>query len=163
LSFDGQRRSAIPDFESDILYLDVCRGWPNRLYLRKVLHHEFFHILDYRDDGSVYEDPSWSELNPPEFAYGSGGRNAQGRADTSVLNDQHPGFLNHYSTTGVEEDKAEIFANLIVEPLKMKERVEADAVLRRKVDRLKELVMRFCPEIDEGFWRRAAERRDGGP
>src|SRR5262249_29172865 len=56
LSFAGQRRSAIPDYEHDVLYLDVSRGTDNKTYLRKVIHHEFFHIVDYRDDGSVYKD-----------------------------------------------------------------------------------------------------------
>ena len=37
LSFDGQRRNAIPDFEHDVLYLDVKRGDYNRQYQRKVI------------------------------------------------------------------------------------------------------------------------------
>lgn len=82
LSFAGQRRNAIPDYEHDTLYLDVSRGTYSKTYLRKVIHHEFFHIIDYRDDGSVYKDERWASLNPAKFTYGSGGRAA--RRPTSI-------------------------------------------------------------------------------
>ena len=103
LSFAGQRRNAIPDCEHETLYLDVSRGSYSKTYLRGVIHHEFFHIIDFRDDGSVYQDKRWKALNPEKFRYGSGGRTVQDLAKTSVLTDKYPGFLNHYSTTGVEE------------------------------------------------------------
>jgi hypothetical protein len=152
LSFAGQRRNAIPDWEHDTLYLDVSRGSSNKTYLRKVIHHEFFHIIDYRDDGSVYRDERWEALNPAKFKYGSGGRNAQDQKDTSVLTDKYPGFLNHYSTTGVEEDKAEVFANLIVDSKYVENRVKEDRVLQAKVERMKELLVTFCPDMNRKFW-----------
>ncbi len=152
LSFDGQRRNAIPDFEHDTLYLEACRGAENRPYLRKVIHHEFFHIIDYRDDGSVYRDERWAELNPDTFRYGTGGRAVQDKSDTSLLTDKYPGFLNHYSTTGVEEDKAEMFANLIVDPDYVESRADADRVIHAKVERMRELLARFCPELNDKFW-----------
>lgn len=159
LSFDGQLRGAIPDFEHETLYLDVLRGGYSRLYLREILHHEFFHIIDYGDDGSVYEDAQWAALNPPGFKYGTGGKDAQQRADAGVLTDKYPGFLNYYSTTGVEEDKAELFANMIVNSQYVSRRAKTDRVLRAKVQTLRRMLADFCPEIDESFWARAAELR----
>jgi hypothetical protein len=152
LSFAGQRRNAIPDYEHDTLYLDVNRGTYSKTYLRKVIHHEFFHIIDYRDDGNVYQDERWMSLNPAKFKYGSGGRDAQDLQETSVLTDKCPGFLNHYSTTAVEEDKAEVFANLIVDLEYVKDRAKKDRVLNAKVERMKELLAKFCPEISDKFW-----------
>jgi hypothetical protein len=152
LSFAGQRRNAVPDFGNDTLYLDVGRGAYDSAYLRSVIHHEYFHIIDLRDDGSLYRDERWSALNPPEFKYGTGGRNAQAIATTSVLTEQYPGFLNHYSTTGVEEDKAEIFANMVVRNAYVENRAKKDRVLKTKVDRMKELLSAFCPEMNEAFW-----------
>ncbi len=154
LSFAGQRRNAVPDFEHDTLYLDVSRGKHSQLYLRKVIHHEFFHIIDYRDDGAVYRDDSWSSLNAADFQYGTGGAAAQDRANTSILTTQFPGFLNHYSTTGVEEDKAEVFANLIVGLPAFEERASKDHVLNAKMERMKQLLTGFCPELNEMFWER---------
>lgn len=157
LAFAGQRRNAIPDFEHDTLYLDVRRGSHNPAYLRKVIHHEFFHIVDYLDDGSLYQDPNWAALNPPDFRYGDGGRNAQDLKETSVLTDRFPGFLNHYSTTAVEEDKAELFANLLVDPDHVERRAADDPVLDSKVDRLHALLLQFCPSLDDAFWNRVRD------
>lgn len=155
LTFAGQRRNAIPDFEHDTLYLDAVRGASNKKYLRKVIHHEFFHIIDLLDDGKLYRDERWAALNPKEHRYGDGGRNSQNLATTSVLTDKIPGFLNHYSTTGVEEDKAEIFANLIVEPELVQKRAETDAVLKAKTAQMRDLLADFCPEMNEDFWKKA--------
>ena len=161
LSFASQRRSAIPDFEHHTLYLDVSWGSSNRLYQRKVIHHEFFHILDLVDDGSVYEDATWVRLNPPGFNYGSGGSRAQDNSWTSVLTEKFPGFLNHYSTTGVEEDKAEIFANLMVDSDYVRRRISKDLVLRAKVEAMKALLLKLCPQMNEDFWRKVDRTETG--
>jgi hypothetical protein len=155
LSLLEQKRTAIPYFDAGVLYLDVCRGSYNPGYVCKVLHHEFFHIIDYFDDGILDGDDRWCALNPPGFKYGSGGRNAQDIATTSVLTDKFPGFLNHYSTTAVEEDKAEVFANLIAEAAYVESRIKKDPVLRAKVTRMKELTASFCPEVNAAFWEKA--------
>ena len=154
LSFAGQRRNAIPDFEHDTLYLDVSRGSYNKKYMRKVVHHEFFHIIDFRDDGLLYQDERWGRLNPDKFKYGDGGKNAQSLSETSVLTDKFPGFLNHYSTTGVEEDKAEVFANMIVEPKHVEDKTRKDPVFDTKVHAMKELLSSFCVQMDKQFWER---------
>lgn len=159
LSYAGQRRNAIPDFEHNTLYLDVRRGAYNPAYMRKVIHHEFFHIVDYRDDGQLFDDKQWSQLNGTGFSYGTGGRNAQNVPTTSVLTDKYPGFLNHYCTTAVEEDKAEVFANLVFDPDYMQQRAAKDAVIEAKVQRMRELLLRFCPDMTPAYWKNIAERR----
>ncbi|MCE9548136.1 MAG: hypothetical protein K8T25_21900 [Planctomycetia bacterium] len=155
LAFAGQRRNAIPDFEHDTLYLDVSRGTYSKAYLRKVIHHEFFHMIDFRDDGNLYKDDSWQSLNPASFRYGSGGKTVQDVPETSVLTTKLPGFINHYSTTGVEEDKAEVFANLIVDFAYVESRTKNDSVLNNKVNRMKKLLNEFCPAMNDKFWETA--------
>ncbi|MBY0456729.1 MAG: hypothetical protein K2V38_05295 [Gemmataceae bacterium] len=163
LAFAGQRRTAIPDYEHDTLYFDVVRGDHDKTYQRKVIHHEFFHVVDWKDDGLVYEDDRWAALNPKDFKYGTGGKNAQDKPDTSVLTDKYPGFLNHYSTTGVEEDKAEVFANMIMEVEYLAKRMKTDKVLVAKVERMKELLAKFCPDVDEKWWAKVEKvKRDDG-
>jgi len=159
LSFDGQRRNAVPDFEHNALYLDAKRGDHNVKYQRKVLHHEFFHIVDFVDGGKIYVDDQWAAMNPVDFRYGTGGRNAQDNASTSVLTDRFSGFLNHYSTTGVEEDKAELFANMLVDFQHVLQRAMRDPVVQKKVDAMKRLLARFCKELDEGFWARVGKEQ----
>lgn len=162
LSFAGQLRAAIPDFEHETLYLDVIRGGWQPLYLCKVLHHEFFHMVDYRDDGLLYEDKPWASLNRSTFKYGTGGKNAQRVSEACTLTDKYPGFLNYYSTTGVEEDKAELFANLIVEPEYVEGRAQTDPVLKAKVQALRALMASFCPDLNGQFWERARKTNRSG-
>ncbi|HET6326254.1 MAG TPA: hypothetical protein VFG04_16370 [Planctomycetaceae bacterium] len=159
LSYGGQLRGAIPDFESKTLYLDAVRGDSNPTYQRKVIHHDFFHMIDYRDDGNLYTDKEWEKLNPAGFHYGTGGANSQDDPMSSVLTDRWPGFLNSYSKTGVEEDKAEMYANLVVEPAYVERRAQTDAVVRAKVAAIKRLMVRFSPDADDHFWARAAALR----
>ena len=69
LSFAGQGRAAVPDYEHDALYYDVVSGDYSRVYQRHAIHHEFFHVIDYKDDGEVYSDARWARLNPETFRY----------------------------------------------------------------------------------------------
>lgn len=153
LTFAGQRRTAIPDFEHNVLYLDVVRGRGNDRYARKVIHHEFFHLIDLRDDDHLYEDDRWAKLNPNGFKYGPGGINLQNDPTVTEPKKDTPGFLNRYAAAGVEEDKAEVFAHLMVEPKEMADRAARDKYLRAKVERMKELLAAFTPRMDEKFWK----------
>src|SRR5262245_45505452 len=157
LTFAGQRRTAVPDFEHDILYLDVARGRTNDRYVRMVIHHEFFHLIDLRDDDHLYEHERWAKLNPPGFKYGPGGVNLQNDPTVTETGKDSPGFLNRYAASGVEEDKAEVFAHLMVEPKEMKDRAAKDKYMRAKVERMKELLADFAPKMDEKFWRAVSE------
>ena len=160
LTFAGQRRTAVPDFEHDVLYLDVARGRNDDRYVRKVIHHEFFHIVDLRDDDQLYEDERWVKLNPPGFKYGPGGINLQNDPTVTETGKDVPGFLNRYAAGGVEEDKAEVFAHLMVEPKEMKDRADKDKYMRAKVERMKELLRDFTPKAMTSSGRRS--RRPSG-
>ena len=155
LTFEGQRRTAVPDFEHHDLYFDVVRGSYSELYVRKVIHHEFFHIIDFMDDGQLYSDERWAALNPKGFKYGAGGSTAQKDSSMSLVNNRVAGFLNKYSTMGVEEDKAEVFANMVVNPNVMELRAKQDKVIKAKMRRMTELLEAFSPETDKTFWERA--------
>jgi len=152
LSFVGQNRTAIPDFEHDTLFLDVSRGRYDDLYVRKVIHHEFFHLIDLKDDGHLYEDDRWVKLNPPGFKYGPGGAKLQNDPTVTTTGKDDPGFMNRYAAAGVEEDKAELFAHMMVEPKVVSARVEKDKYIRQKVERMHELLNVFTPKINRDFW-----------
>jgi len=151
LSFAGQHRAAVPDFEHDTLYYDVVRGAYSRSYQRHAIHHEFFHIIDYEDDGQVYSDETWAGLNPPTFRYGDGGAKMQGDP-LSGLPTEIPGFLTTYATSGVEEDKAEMFAYMITDYNVVAKRAADDVVIQKKMVAMKRLLEEFCSEIDQKFW-----------
>ena len=114
LSVAGQRRAAMPDYENEILYLDFQRGAHNPAYQAHVIHHEFFHLLEQELNGSAYfKDPEWAKLNPKNFRYGKGGKKQRGNDNFALVHPQS-GFINRYSTSALEEDKAEIYAALFI-------------------------------------------------
>ena len=153
LSFDGQLRAAVPDWENSALYLDVLRGDHSSAYQRKVIHHEFFHVVDYRDDGELYSDSQWSMLNPRGFRYGAGGAFVQEDEEAGTLVDtSEAGFLSPYSLAGVEEDKAEVFALLLLEPLRILAIAAEDRVIGEKVRYMQSLLEEFCADMDSRFW-----------
>jgi hypothetical protein len=155
LSFDGQNRAAVPDFEHDTLYLDVVAGDYDRAYQCQAIHHDFFHIIDYQDDGELYSDDRWAKLNIPSFQYGSGGVSMQDDPASGMPWDS-PGFLNKYSTSGVEEDKAEIFAHMMTDYALIEKRAASDDVIRKKMSLMKTLLAKFCPAMNASFWNQLA-------
>lgn len=159
LAFAGQRRAAIPDFEHHTLYLDVLRGRDQGDYQSHVIHHEFFHMIDYKDDGVLYGDERWSALNPPDFRYGPGGRHVQHVPGVGRIDERTPGFINAYARSGVEEDKAETFAFLMVRPDYLRDRTLRDPILEAKCDSIRRLLKRFCPAADLAFWKRVEAAR----
>ncbi|HZN38787.1 MAG TPA: hypothetical protein VFD82_08280 [Planctomycetota bacterium] len=158
LSLGKQPRAAVPLRDHDSLHLDVVAGHYSCDYQRIVVHHELMHVIDDRDDGKVYEDGEWAALNATQFRYGNGGIHAQHDQRASLHTTGVQGFLTSYATTAVEEDKAELFARLMVEPDYVAKRAEEDAILRAKVARLRELLLAFCPQFDGRAWPDTAPR-----
>ncbi len=162
LAYEKQLRAAIPDFEGRTLYLDVSRGRHSESYQRLVIHHEFYHLIDYVDDGSVYRDRAWSGLNDPGFRYGAGGAASQNDPTQSQYISRS-GFLTRYSLTGVEEDKAEIFAHLMVNPSAVRQRLDKDVVLSRKVNRLTATLFALDKNLNKKWWTAIEQSRSKKP
>ncbi|GAA0345557.1 hypothetical protein GCM10009092_07550 [Bowmanella denitrificans] len=147
LSVGPQPRAAVPDYIHEVLYYDVDA--PGDAYLRHVVHHEFYHMLEQQLYGSAYyKDPLWHSLNPDGFVYGNGGAYARD-SSVSVFSHPHPGFVNGYAMSGLEEDKAEIWAIIwaqqswqAVETL-----VEIDSILQAKIRLLTAQVQCQAPEM----------------
>jgi len=78
----------------------------------------------------------------------------QQEALASLLTEDYPGFLTRYATAVLAEDKAEVFANMMVNLQPVKARAQKDAVILAKMLRIKELLLRFCPQVDDHFWQR---------
>lgn len=153
LGVDSQLRAAVPHFRLGWLLLDTERGRHSQEYQARVFHHEFFHLVDYADDGEVYQDPSWAMLNPAEFHYGRGGVEMQDpQEDPYAETDEFPGFLTRYGTAGVEEDKAEICSFLFTDSAFLEKRAAADSVVLAKLERMKSLLRAVDASLDDQFW-----------
>lgn len=134
--FFTQYRAGCPETnETESLVLSTQER--NFLYIRIVLHHEFFHYIDWIDDFS-YEDEEWEKLNTPGFKYGKGGEYER---EWIKLDPDVKGFINHYSTSALEEDRAEIYQYLIGCPDEALN--NKDEIVQQKAKRIKNFIMNF--------------------
>jgi len=156
LAVDTQPRAAVADWEHNTLYVEVRNGIYADSHRRKMIHHELFHLLDFADDGVLGRDPDWVALNPPEVFYGAGGEQKLDEKSTAITHPS-PGFVSKYALASVAEDKAEVFANLMVYDVKIQLLLKQDSILAGKVQLLKQELLAFCPQVDEPFWVRAAK------
>ena len=158
--FDTQDRAALPDFINFNMLYGTKHFDP--MYPTEVIHHEVFHFFDWISNGNNYlNDPEWVALNDQgDFPYGAGGSAYYEEIKTTgtkILADGVKGFLNYYSTTAVEEDKAEIYKSLIMFPEEMLN--HTDPIIKRKAETLKTRLEKFVPEtFNSEFWERCKER-----
>ncbi len=155
LSIAGQTRSALPDYVQENLYYDFRIGARRAdAYAQHVIHHEYFHMLEEEWNGSAYfKDPEWAKLNPKKFHYGAGGAAARNPSVTT-LRRPRPGFVNGYAMSGLEEDKAEVWALLFVPRewrLLAKWRL-GDKILANKVLFLERFALAKCKHMNERYW-----------
>ncbi len=118
---------SLPNLEQSLV-LDVDGSEP---FLRRLIHHEVYHFVDYAVDDQVKRDPAWQALNERYFVYGSGGRFVR-HGSASRFGSGGRGFVTEYARSGLEEDKAETYAFLLTAPAKMRRRMAADATLEKK-------------------------------
>ena len=133
----------------------------NFAYIRIVLHHEFFHFIDFIDDGS-FEDDEFEKLNEEGFEYGEGGDSER---QWIKLDKNTRGFINHYSTTDLAEDRAEIYQYLIGCPDEALN--NGDIIVRKKAKRIQDFINNFDKEgignIKNNFWNNLIDFRKKYP
>jgi hypothetical protein len=154
---DGGARGAAAYIFEDRLFLDVPladRAVQAGTRVRFV-HHIIWHRLDERA-ATMWNDPEWEALNAPNFEYGiySRGGVHETRAGSGSLSTDYPGFLNLYSTGNRPDDKAEVYAYLMVIHSWVRERSRQDDYLRRKVAAIKARLAALDPAFNDDFWNR---------
>jgi hypothetical protein len=139
LTFEGTGCVAFADVEHGRLYLSINAGFVPA-FIRRTIHHEVFHQVDFADDGKLDADPRWEALNAPDFRYSHDAERLQADPESIRPDDTLTGFLNRYGTSSPAEDKAELYAALVVEPDRVRRRVTRDEILRKKVARVREML-----------------------
>ena len=155
LAFQGQLRSAVPDFKREILILDFKRGLFAPIYQRHVIHHEFYHLIEEEiNRDPSWKDPHWAQFNRKRFRYGSGGDKVQDNSNVYLYTHPAPGFINLYAMSALEEDKAEIYASLFVCPEyeRIKEWAGSDPILASKIKYMKRFLKGLEQTMDEKYW-----------
>jgi hypothetical protein len=142
--------AGLAEYDPPTMYLDVSLPEEEAHYQCLALHHEFFHLIDCADDGVIGQDEQWPDYNPHGFRYTEhyGARESAGSGPAGALR----GFLTVTSLTNIAEDKAEVFAHLIVNGSSVAERAECDPYVGAKVIAIKRTLAEFSPAIGERFW-----------
>lgn len=89
----------------------------NTSKFERAFHHEMFHVLEYyMEDKRTNLFANWNNLNPSGFSYES---NLSWLTDQYVYQmieteNRNPYFVTKYSKTSGKEDRAEIFAELMI-------------------------------------------------
>lgn len=155
----------------DTLFIDLQDLSADTMHGRRTLHHELFHAIDFRDTWHGYVDAEWTKIQGEHFKYEFDaaaelhrwmGENPQEILPREFDDPYHrmstgasdtPGFISDYARYSAAEDKAEVFCHLMVSYDRVMKRASKDAVLKRKVERMKELLLAYIPEMDETFWK----------
>lgn len=130
---------------------DVQQGASNQAYVRRSLHHEFFHFIDYGVQIGGIEDADWLAMNPRGFRYTGEMANFSRRPDHPA-----PGIITTYSAKSSWEDRAELFAALMDEETypRLREIAAADPVVRRKIRYLVRFLGRIDPAMGSSYFRK---------
>ena len=151
-----QERAGCPEYETS-KSITFAIHEKNLAYIRIVLHHELFHYIDYADDFN-YDDEGWEELNYKGFEYGEGGDSER---EWIKLEKNQKGFINHYSTTALEEDRAEIYQYLISCPDEALN--NNDIIVSKKAKRIQNFLNNFDKEgvgnMKNNFWNNLIDYR----
>lgn len=148
---DRRTEQAVPAFATYremAIYLDAARFVrASPRWKRSVVHHELFHLLDYRHPNRANIDKAWRAANPPGFSYGSGGIDMQDAHGTGLRMDLR-GFTEAYATASIEEDKAKLYDRLLTDP-ELARLVEKDEYVKKKLGILKRMLLEFAPALDD--------------
>lgn len=161
IKYEGDARTAIPDYKAGILFLDIIEGAAANGFGRHVMHHEIYHFAEAALNGDpFFKDPAWAALNKIGFTYGQGGAYARGK-DQAVLTHPSPGFVDKYAQSGLEEDKAEIFACLMVpvEARRLAQMAADDPILAAKAKFIQQACAGWSPSMGRPFFEAIAMRR----
>lgn len=123
-----QRIGGIPVPPLDLLMLNVGAAGIDPAGLQHLALHELFHLVEYRD-GS-HRDADWDTRFGAGYANSYTGRMHQGAVGSGAR-----GFLNSYSETFPQEERAELFASLLLDGPAVAAHVNAmrDQVLKDKI------------------------------
>ena len=144
--FRGERVGALTVFEPREIYFGAHGlAEADSAYSRRMVHHEFFHLLEHREESANY-DWEWHSLNEEGFLYA---QRISHPSNCSLSKDV--GFVTEYAKSGVREDKAELFAVMMTDVEYLRSRIGHDTVLRSKVHLMVERLRVIAPGLDVGI------------
>jgi hypothetical protein len=123
----GRRIGGIPVPPLNLLMVDVGASDNDDSHLQHLFLHELYHLIEFRFN--TFQDADW------QSRFGAGYDNAYGNsAGQSALGGGGRGFLNRYAKTFPHEDRAELFASMLLNPTEVAAHINAtsDGLLKDK-------------------------------
>lgn len=151
LTIDGKSRAGLAlESEGTILLNVTPPEWLDEESIRRVIHHELFHVMDVILTPNRKAADTWAIMNPAYFTYGGNdimealeitNQSPDGRTEV-------PGLLNYYSMVSVQEDRAELFSYMIVRPDYLKDIADTDKIILTKVVRIKRELLSLTRDFE---------------
>lgn len=139
--------------DDNYLALDVNNG-----YLGRVFYHETFHLMEqyikYKTYGTTNPFNNWSNSNPTDFIYGSTGIEYTAYDINELYSYDDPSkiaFVSEYAKTRANEDRAELFADLMFRPIK-KQYMSTGFAINEKAKELSLILRKFFPNSTGARW-----------
>ena len=139
------------------LALDVNEGFVGRTF-----YHETWHIMEKYIEYKTYNKPDpfadWNSLNPSEFSYGSSGiiytvldYDFSTRSYSTPISEVV--FISQYAKSRANEDRAELFADLMFRPY-AKDYMAEGFGINEKAKALALIIREFFPNSNGANWER---------
>jgi len=145
LYVDGTYRSGMPEGQfEDALYFDISAKYftsENGDYMRRTIHHELRHLADFNLYKSFRPtDTNWTNCNVASTSYGNGGAAMYKNVDFAHAKHPKTGFITGYATSGIDEDRAEVFAYFMTDRSYLHHQAQNDASLNCKIVQTEQLL-----------------------
>ena len=123
----------------------------SRAFFSRTTHHEVFHAMErqFTTAGGPLFGASWDTLNEPGFKYriGPNSVGAEGQPTYSKDNASRKGFAEAYGMNIATDDRATLYARMMVEDKAFLARLATDPILLAKTNRLQEFFRNIRQEL----------------
>jgi len=126
---------------TNYIFYDYLRSSSNTQKTRHKIHHEIYHLVGSKHPFWKEHGPAWEALNRTGFSYNQK-YNLHERNPINFFAPPEPGFVTDYAMSSAEEDRAEVFACMMlpVELKLMEQWAQKDKILFKKVEVMREFL-----------------------
>jgi hypothetical protein len=126
---------------ANYIFYDYARCSGNTQMIRHYIHHELYHMIGSRHPFWKERGPAWEAHNRHGFSYNQK-YDAHERNPINFSAPPEPGFITDYAMASPEEDRAEVFACMMIpeELSLMEEWAQKDRILFKKMEMMREFL-----------------------
>lgn len=152
--------SYFPDAFGETIYFNVEYGHYAKEYIRIIIHHSFFNMLEETVNKSIFfEDPEWQDINNDnEIDYKE--RPKKGSEGKEYDYKEHPseGFVNTYASYSIDKDMGQTFAYLMISEknIQINKWIKKDTALNEKINYMKKFIYGVSNEMNNSFFEKIA-------